>query len=49
VERFDAHSGTILPWAAEWLLHYETWKVTDCWHGGGDVYAPPDDHLRRGE
>jgi len=26
---------TIIPWAAEWLLHFEVWKVTNKWHGGG--------------
>jgi hypothetical protein len=26
---------TIIPWASEWLLHYEVWKVTGDWRGGG--------------
>jgi hypothetical protein len=26
---------TILPWTSEWLLHYEIWKATGEWHGGG--------------
>lgn len=26
---------TILPWTAEWLLHYEVWLVTGEWVGGG--------------
>jgi len=26
---------TIVPWAAEWLLHFEVWKATGSWHGGG--------------
>jgi hypothetical protein len=26
---------TIVPWASEWLLHYELWKATGEWHGGG--------------
>jgi hypothetical protein len=26
---------TIIPWASEWLLHYEVWKVTGSWRGGG--------------
>jgi hypothetical protein len=26
---------TIIPWASEWLLHYEIWKATSTWHGGG--------------
>lgn len=28
-------SRTLLPWASEWLLHYELWKFTRQWHGGG--------------
>jgi hypothetical protein len=38
---------TIVPWTAEWLFHYEAWKVTDVWHGGGDAYAPKDDEPER--
>jgi len=26
---------TIIPWTSEWLLHYELWKITGKWHGGG--------------
>ena len=26
---------TIVPWASEWLFHYEIWKATGTWHGGG--------------
>jgi hypothetical protein len=26
---------TILPWTAEWLLHYEIWRATEKWMGGG--------------
>lgn len=26
---------TVIPWAAEWLLQFEIWKVTGKWHGGG--------------
>jgi hypothetical protein len=26
---------TLLPWAAEWLLHYEIWLATGEWCGGG--------------
>lgn len=26
---------TVVPWASEWLLHYELWKVDGRWHGGG--------------
>jgi hypothetical protein len=28
-------SRTIIPWAAEWLVHFEIWKVTGLWKGGG--------------
>jgi hypothetical protein len=26
---------TILPWTAEWLIHYELWLITGTWTGGG--------------
>lgn len=26
---------TIIPWASEWLLHYELWLANGKWHGGG--------------
>lgn len=26
---------TIIPWACEWLLHYEIWLLTGTWCGGG--------------
>jgi hypothetical protein len=26
---------TILPWTAEWLMHYELWLITGRWAGGG--------------
>lgn len=26
---------TILPWATEWLRHYEFWQLTGTWNGGG--------------
>lgn len=28
-------TNTIIPWASEWLLHYECWLATGKWHGGG--------------
>lgn len=28
-------SETIVPWASEWLLHYEIWMGTGEWCGGG--------------
>jgi hypothetical protein len=34
---------TILPWASEWLLHYEIWLATGEWHGGG---VHPGDGLK---
>jgi len=38
---FIAH--TIVPWASEWLLHYEFWLATGEWHGGGIHPTAPDD------
>lgn len=29
---------TIVPWAAEWLLHYEVWLATGTWTGGGHAH-----------
>lgn len=26
---------TIIPWACEWLFHFEAWLLTDQWDGGG--------------
>ena len=26
---------TLIPWACEWLLHYEIWVATGEWKGGG--------------
>lgn len=37
-------SKTIIPWTAEWLLHYEVWRSTSRWEGGGHVYAPVADN-----
>lgn len=28
-------SDTLIPWAQEWLFHYELWMSTGKWHGGG--------------
>lgn len=28
-------SETIVPWASEWLFHYEIWLATGKWNGGG--------------
>lgn len=32
-------SRTILPWASEWLIHYEAWLFTGEWQGRG-VHLP---------
>jgi hypothetical protein len=34
-------AATVVPWAVEWLLHYEVWLATDGrrWTGGG--HEPP--------
>lgn len=26
---------SLIPWACEWLCHYELWVCTGTWHGGG--------------
>jgi hypothetical protein len=28
-------ADTIVPWLSLWLFHYETWRATGIWHGGG--------------
>jgi hypothetical protein len=28
---------TILPWTVEWLAHYEIWRATGHWTGGGHL------------
>lgn len=33
-------ADTIVPWAAEWLAHYEVWKVRGRWYG--DDHAETD-------
>ena len=35
-----AIATTIVPWIAEWLYHYELWKATGQWSGGGEDFAP---------
>lgn len=34
-ERSMCLADTIVPWTAEWLIHYELWHATGEWHGGG--------------
>jgi hypothetical protein len=29
------YTATLIPWACEWLCHYELWVTTGTWHGGG--------------
>lgn len=29
------YARTLIPWACEWLLHYEIWVATGEWKGGG--------------
>jgi hypothetical protein len=28
-------ADTIIPWTVEWLFHYEMWRATGKWSGGG--------------
>jgi hypothetical protein len=32
---------TVVPWTAEWLLHYELWLATGEWLGGGTSHGAP--------
>ena len=36
-------AATVLPWTAEWLLHYELWLITGYWAGGGHTHAVGDE------
>ena len=45
----DRIDETVLPWACEWLLHYEFWRATGDWHGSGGnhtgtVHRPATGH-----
>lgn len=31
-------ADTIIPWAGEWLYHYEIWLLTGNWNGGGTIH-----------
>lgn len=31
-------ADTIIPWAGEWLYHYEIWQLTGNWNGGGTIH-----------
>lgn len=37
----DPIAKTILPWACEWLLHYEFWLATGEWCGSGGNHTGP--------
>lgn len=37
---------TIIPWASEWLLHYEIWLFTGVWTGGG-IHPRVKERLRK--
>jgi hypothetical protein len=26
---------TVVPWVSDWLVHYEVWRATETWVGGG--------------
>ena len=36
----EVFADTLVPWAAEWLFHYECWAETGKWHGGGIHPSP---------
>ena len=38
---------TLIPWACEWLVHYECWVATGDWHGGGR--HPETEEEKRGD
>ena len=33
-------ADTLVPWTSEWLIHYEIWRFTGVWYGGGE-WPPP--------
>lgn len=46
-DRSKLLSDTIVPWASEWLFHYEIWLATGEWQGGGS--HPTSGKLRRSD
>jgi hypothetical protein len=40
--RRDFIADVLIPWASEWLLHYELWLVTGQWCGGGIEHREPE-------
>lgn len=49
-----AMSTSVVPWLGLWLVHYEGWRVTGYWEGGGvhptrpNVASPEGEALCRG-
>lgn len=39
---------TLIPWACEWLVHYECWVATGTWHGGG-IHPETEEEKRDSE
>ena len=33
----------VVPWISEWLIHYEIWRITVQWNGGGHVGSKKTD------
>ena len=33
-------SNSIVPWLGLWLIHYEGWRATGHWEGGGVPHGP---------
>lgn len=33
---------SVVPWLGLWLVHYEGWRVTGKWEGGGVKHGPRD-------
>ena len=33
-------STSVVPWLGLWLIHYEGWRATGHWEGGGVAHAP---------
>lgn len=37
----DPLAKTVIPWACEWLFHYEVWRATGEWSGSGGNHTGP--------
>ncbi len=33
-------ADTTIAWTSEWLIHYEIWRATGNWYGGGEPISP---------